>query len=229
MRSTGKRNLSDWAGSVSCLAIVALTAYRSRTLAVVPLLVPDTLRAIAFLIRGQKFAILPGLWPRIASYVGSYTAVVLFDSMSYLRPQWTAPNSGPIAAVGILFLLLSTVPTAWAIWHLRHSFSIEPQARTLVTDGPYGVSRHPIYVLYFLQTFGILLSHRTIAVALVVLFSTTFQAIRMFYEERVLSRAFSEYADYRKQVDIFGWRALRRSIKSLMPSAGVPLSHVTRN
>jgi len=217
MRSTRKRDPSDWAGCLSCLAFVVFTIYRTPHVAfvVVPLLVPDLMRAVAFLIRGQKSATLPGFWPKIASYLGSYTGVVLFDLVSYFRPPWFTVSTGPIATLGLLVLFPTTLLTAWAVWHLRYSFSIEPQARALVTSGPYGISRHPIYVLYFLQLLGVWLRHQTIAVALITLTAVAFQAVRMFYEERVLSRAFPEYADYRKQVDIFGFRALRRAMKSL--------------
>ena len=232
MHLINKREASDWAGCLFCLAFVGFTVYRlpRATLAVVPLLVPDLMRALAFLVRGEKSAALPGLAPRIASYLGSYTAVILFDSFSYFRPHWTTASTGPIATIGVLLMFPTTLLTAWAVWHLRHSFSIEPQARALVTSGPYGIWRHPIYILYFVQTLGIWLAHRTVAVAIVVLISTAFQATRMFYEERVLSRAFPEYADYRNQVDIFGFRALLRAIKSFAPDGQrLPASHATPN
>ena len=30
----------------------------------------------------------------------------------------------------------------WPLWYLRHSFSLEPEARTLVVAGPYRLARH---------------------------------------------------------------------------------------
>jgi protein-S-isoprenylcysteine O-methyltransferase Ste14 len=195
---------------------------------VVPLVIPDLLRAAAFLIRGQKFASLPGMLPKLASYAGGFAAFVLFNLFSYFRPQWTMHNDGAIATLGLLMLLLGIVLTSWAVWQLRHSFSIEPQARALVSSGPYGISRHPIYVLGFLQILGIWLSHRTVAVAVIALVSSALQCLRMYYEEQVLSNAFPEYDDYRKQVDIFGLRALRRIMKELFPSGNALPVHTTR-
>jgi protein-S-isoprenylcysteine O-methyltransferase Ste14 len=122
-------------------------------------------------------------------------------------------------------LIFSAVLVApWAVWQLRHSFSIEPQARTLVTSGPYGISRHPIYVLHIAQTIGLWMSHRTLAVAAIVLISGALQGLRMHYEERVLSKAFPEYAEYRKQVDIFGLRAMPRIIRALLAPGDSPVA-----
>ena len=231
MYSIRKRDASDWAGCLICLAFVAFTAYRvpRASLGLIPLLLPDLLRALAFLIRGQKTATLPGLVPKIASYLGSYTAVASFDLCSYFRPQWVTSNAGPLATLGLLLILLTTVLMAWAVWALRYSFSIEPQARGLVTAGPYSVSRHPIYVLNFLQMFGVWLRHRTVAVAAIMLAAAAFQGVRMHYEERVLGKAFAEYADYRKRVDIFGLRAALRILKDLAaPARASAMVHTTR-
>jgi len=232
MQSIRKRDASDWAGCLICLAFVAFTAYRvpRASLGLIPLLLPDFLRAVAFLIRGEKRATLPGLAPKIASYLGGYTAVALFDLCSYYRPQWITSTSGPLATLGLLLTLFAALLMAWAVWELRHSFSIEPQARALVTAGPYSVSRHPIYVLNFLQMFGLWLAHRTAVVAAIMLIAAAMQGLRMHYEERVLGRAFPEYADYRKQVDIFGWRAALRILKELAaPTRESAVVHTTRS
>ena len=230
MRSAYKREASDWAGCLSSIALVALSVYQMprASVVVVPLVIPDLLRAGAFLIRGQKFASLPGMLPKFASYAGGFAAFILFNLFSYFRPQWTMHNDGPIATLGRLMLLAGIALTSWAVWQLRHSFSIEPQARALVTSGPYGISRHPIYVLHIVQTLGLWLCHRTFAVAAIVLISGAFQGLRMYYEERILSRTFPEYADYRKHVDIFGLRALHTMMKELAPAGNSAPIQTTR-
>src|SRR5438046_3196853 len=196
MRSAYKRNESDWAGCLTCIALVTVSVYQMprASVVVVPLVIPDLLRAYAFLIRGQKFASLPGMLPKLASYAGGFAAFVLFNLFSYFRPQWTMHNDGAIATLGLLMLLLGIVLTSWAVWQLRHSFSIEPQARALVSSGPYGISRHPIYVLHIVQTLRVCLCHRTFAVAAIVLISGSFQGLRMYCADPFLRGRLPGYA-----------------------------------
>src|SRR5919201_6816278 len=171
MRSPHKREASDWAGCLVCLGLVALSIYRMprASVVVVLLVLPDLLRAAAFLIRGQKFASLPGLWPKFASYAGSFSALTLIVLFSHFRPEWTARSGGPVGTLGLLLIFAASLIEPWAVWHLRYSFSVEPQARALVTRGPYGISRHPIYVLGFLQMLGFWIGHRTAVVAVIML------------------------------------------------------------
>src|SRR5437868_6839092 len=45
--------------------------------------------------------------------------------------------------------LVATAGLAYSVWaraFLRRSFAIIPQARRLVTGGPYRLSRHPVYL-----------------------------------------------------------------------------------
>ena len=67
----------------------------------------------------------------------------------------------------------------------------------LVTSGPYGLVRHPLYLGEIVATFGVALQFLLPwSMALVVL-QIAFQLQRMKNEERVLSKAFPEYRDYK--------------------------------
>lgn len=80
--------------------------------------------------------------------------------------------------------------------HLGRSISIMAEARKLVTNGPYSVIRHPLYLAEEVATIGIFLQFLSWQSALVLMVHFVFQIRRMFNEERVLAGAFPEYRDY---------------------------------
>src|SRR3977135_4734080 len=54
--------------------------------------------------------------------------------------------------------ILATAGLAYSVWglaYLRRSFSIIPEARRLVMGGPYGLSRHPVYLGEIVTAIGI--------------------------------------------------------------------------
>src|SRR5438309_7699588 len=80
--------------------------------------------------------------------------------------------SGTFAAISASFLpggtrreglvlvadLLATAGLAYSVWrlaYLRRSFSVIPEARRLVTGGPYRLSRHPVYLREIATAIGI--------------------------------------------------------------------------
>jgi protein-S-isoprenylcysteine O-methyltransferase Ste14 len=126
--------------------------------------------------------------------------------------------TGTFSAIGASFLpggelheslllpadILATAGLAYAVWglaYLRRSFSIIPEARRLVTGGPYALSRHPVYLGEIVAAIGINLATFGLPSALAVLYFVICEVLRMRWEEDVLSRAFpSEYPDYAARV-----------------------------
>jgi protein-S-isoprenylcysteine O-methyltransferase Ste14 len=100
--------------------------------------------------------------------------------------------------------LLATAGLAYSVWglaYLRRSFSIVPEARRLVTGGPYGLSRHPVYVGEIATAIGVNLATAGWAGALAVVYFIGAELLRMRWEERVLSRAFpADYPAYAARV-----------------------------
>jgi protein-S-isoprenylcysteine O-methyltransferase Ste14 len=108
------------------------------------------------------------------------------------------PVTQPDAAgLAMGFTLAGTILAFWSAWHLGTSFSLLPQARRLVTTGPYHYVRHPIYLGGLLITIGeVWWRFSPLVVALNLIFVAA-QLVRLRYEEQVLARAFPDYAAYR--------------------------------
>ena len=126
--------------------------------------------------------------------------------------------TGTFSAIGASFLpggsrheslvlpadILATVGLVYAVWglaYLRRSFSIIPEARHLVTGGPYAFSRHPVYLGEIITAIGINLATFGLFSALAVLYFIVCEVLRMRWEEGVLSRAFpNDYPPYAARV-----------------------------
>jgi protein-S-isoprenylcysteine O-methyltransferase Ste14 len=100
--------------------------------------------------------------------------------------------------------LLATFGLAYSVWglaYLRRSFSIIPEARRLVTGGPYSLSRHPVYLGEIVAAIGINLATAGWPGALAVVYFISCELLRIRWEEGVLARAFpNDYPAYARRV-----------------------------
>jgi protein-S-isoprenylcysteine O-methyltransferase Ste14 len=79
---------------------------------------------------------------------------------------------------------------------LGRCFGLLPEARGLVTRGPYRLVRHPVYLGEFVAVGGLLIASSTLRnLGLVVAFAAA-QSVRMRLEERALADEFPEYVSY---------------------------------
>ena len=126
--------------------------------------------------------------------------------------------TGTFSAIGASFLpggarrealflpgdILATAGLAYSVWglaYLRRSFSIIPEARRLVTGGPYSLSRHPVYLGEVATAVGT--NHATAGwlSALAVGYFVMCELLRLRWEEEVLTRAFpDDYPPYAARV-----------------------------
>lgn len=110
-----------------------------------------------------------------------------------------APSEAASPVVLIVGELIAVLGCAWmlvAALALGRCFGVLPEARGLVTHGPYGLVRHPLYLGEFGAIGGLLIaspSPRNVAAGAVFVIA---QFTRMRFEERALTREFPEYADY---------------------------------
>ncbi|MGH9649503.1 MAG: methyltransferase family protein, partial [Terriglobales bacterium] len=180
---------------------------RELILLLAPTLLHELAVAASFLIRRPLRMQLQGLGPALAGYGGALILLVFFPVARAWFPSWiTRTESPPMVAAGLALWVFGAVIGLGSIWFLRHSFSLVPQARALVTHGPYRFARHPIYGAYIPQNLGIWLLYPTLPLALAILAWVGLQLLRIHYEEKVLTAAFPEYAGYRKNVGAFGPR-----------------------
>jgi len=152
-----------------------------------------------FVVQIALFALRPaarlksqGLVPRVAAIFTVAASLLYFY----------APVARPDDFVQVLAAIFGICGLSLAIYSLRwlgRSFSILPEARTLVTGGPYRIVRHPLYVAEALSTLGITLQLRQPLGILIAAAIFLGQFARMGFEEEVLERSFPEYAQYRKR------------------------------
>jgi protein-S-isoprenylcysteine O-methyltransferase Ste14 len=201
------RHWSDWAGTLAFTAIAVGLWRRAPEFGVLilPGLIQELLVAISFLVRGRAQAAAPGWASRLVAYTNSFLVMVFILVAARFQPDWLAPTPvSSLRTAGAVLWLAGAVLCLWPLWYLRRSFSLEPEARMLVTSGPYRLARHPIYTVYLLINTGILLRHLTLPFAIVLALWVALLLVRVRYEEGVLASAFPEYPEYRRRVRAFG-------------------------
>jgi protein-S-isoprenylcysteine O-methyltransferase Ste14 len=208
-KASARHDWSDWAGLAAFSALAFLLWRRSIEfgLALLPVFCYELLAAISFILRRPLQRGASGVAPRMIAYAHSFLPMVFLEGASRWRPEWLQRVDDPVInLVGIGFWLAGALLAFWPMWHLRKAFSIEPEARLLVTSGPYRFARHPIYTVYLLINAGLWLRHPTPQFAVVLAVWGALLLLRIRYEEQVLAGVFPEYAAYRQRVGAFGPR-----------------------
>jgi len=210
-------NLSDWAGALFFVTSAAILFTRAKEFSILllPIVAHEVLIAASFLIWRTAPKRQSVRWyARVAAYGASFAFPILVTFTQMWRPHWVVLTTDThIRTVGALLWLYGSLFGLWALWFLRRSFSIEPEARELRTEGPYRLARHPIYASHILQYTGFLLFRLTVPFALIYLFWFGLMFIRVRFEEGVLQAAFPAYEGYREEVGMFGPRLFRRASK----------------
>lgn len=134
-----------------------------------------------------------GIEPRVSAIAGTF----LLFFLVYL-PAGSA--SFGVILLATIMILLGTLLSIYCLHYLGKSFSIMASARSLVSTGPYGIVRHPLYLAEAITVTGIILAHWSPLAVLLGLSQMAFQVRRMFNEEAVLRSAFPEYQDYAARV-----------------------------
>jgi protein-S-isoprenylcysteine O-methyltransferase Ste14 len=151
-------------------------------------------------IEGERATLGPGA----VALLGTF----LLNVVAYLPVEDTTSTESLLASSVVV--IVGTVFTIWSLATLGRCFGLFPEARGLVTRGPYRLVRHPVYLGELISAFGILIAKpQPLIVALFCLF-VVLQYWRTVFEERALCDAFPvEYPAYRAGVPrlVPGWRA----------------------
>jgi protein-S-isoprenylcysteine O-methyltransferase Ste14 len=147
-----------------------------------------TLLAFLILTRAPAKAQAKGVWPRIAAFAGTYLpwTITFFGNTEQALPNLAS-------TVLVLSGLIMTLVT---IRHLGKSFSLVPQARSVVQTGPYRWIKHPLYLAEEIAIIGAALKFLSPMTVLILIVHFGLQVCRILYEEDILRRTCPEYASY---------------------------------
>jgi protein-S-isoprenylcysteine O-methyltransferase Ste14 len=140
-------------------------------------------------LRHTPRATVSGLVPRFAAIAGTYLSfgIVLLPPAELTAPLYLAATF--LILGGTLFALYSAL-------RLGRSLSMLPEARRLVTRGPYAVIRHPLYLGEAIALIGLTLQFLSPWALVILGLQCACQVVRMASEEQVLSSIFPEYRSY---------------------------------
>lgn len=144
-------------------------------------------------IRHDPLSSAPGVLPRLTAIAGTFAMMSLIAMPSQ-------EISRPVQVISTVLVIMGTVLSILCLRRLGRSFSIMATARELVTTGPYGIIRHPLYGAELITIVGVVLAHGTVPAVLVGGVWLGLQYLRARYEEQVLRQAFPAYDDYARRV-----------------------------
>src|SRR5579864_8020454 len=145
----------------------------------------------------------------------AYVVFVAFSGTFAAIAASFLPGGGrrdALLAVGDVLATLGLAYSVWGLAYLRRSFSIIPEARRLVTGGPYGLSRHPVYLGEITTAIGVNIATAGWLSALAVAYFIACELLRIRWEERVLEHAFpNDYPGYASRVPRYLPNPFRRA------------------
>ncbi|HUW19661.1 MAG TPA: isoprenylcysteine carboxylmethyltransferase family protein [Sedimentisphaerales bacterium] len=101
---------------------------------------------------------------------------------------------------GLFLLSLCSLGRLWALLYISGN-----KRRELITDGPYSMVRHPLYVFSLIGALGIgLASENLLVLALIIAFYIFYYPFTILAEERKLTNKFGQaYLEYMKSTPRF--------------------------
>ncbi len=147
-------------------------------------------------VRDKPVRRLAGVMPRLCALIGTFLGVGMLQLPVAHLDLGMQIVSAVLVGVGSLASVL-------VLWRLGKSFSIMPEARRLVTSGPYAYARHPLYGVEMITILGTALQFVQPWSGIMGVAVLAMLVVRTMFEERVLSDAYPEYASYRARTARF--------------------------
>lgn len=153
--------------------------------------------------RDVAIALIGGFWPMLPFVLGA-VLMVLNPSWAYQFQValWPSVVSLESIVLGATLIIIGNALDVSSYWYLFRSFSIVPEARELITKGPYRFVRHPVYLGQLIAQAGVWLvfarlSPMTLGFYLVFI---GIQFYRARLEDHVLENAFEDsYRDWKSR------------------------------
>jgi len=126
--------------------------------------------------------------------VGSFILYGIF-----LIPGQSRSTDISVLAASDMLLACGMIWALYSLTYLRNRFSIVPEARGLVTTGPYHFVRHPIYLGEIIAGFGLVLPTVLSLHLLVFCIFLGAQVARTYFEERMMRTVYPTYEAYARR------------------------------
>jgi protein-S-isoprenylcysteine O-methyltransferase Ste14 len=101
---------------------------------------------------------------------------------------------------GLFLLTVCSIGRLWALLYISGKKTHE-----VVTDGPYSIVRHPLYLFSFIGAIGIgLVSENILVLGTIVIFYLSYYPLTILSEEKHLTKKYGQvYIDYAKRTPRF--------------------------
>jgi protein-S-isoprenylcysteine O-methyltransferase Ste14 len=129
-----------------------------------------------------------------------------------------------LESLGLFLLTVCSAGRLWALLYISGRKKLE-----LITEGPYSMVRHPLYVFSLIGAIGIgLASENILILALMIIFYLLYYPMTIFVEEQKLADKFGQaYFDYIKSTPRFLPKlSLYKSPPQIEVNAGIFLKNI---
>ncbi len=135
----------------------------------------------------------------IVSMYASFILLAFRPLASWMQVSVAVNSAAAALILSNLLLIAGLLVSASALAYLRFNFSILPEARIVVSGGPYRLVRHPIYLGEVISGLGLLVVLPSPWLVAVLVSFVAAQLYRTRIEEATLTRAIPGYADYARR------------------------------
>jgi protein-S-isoprenylcysteine O-methyltransferase Ste14 len=134
---------------------------------------------------------------RVAAFSG--TCMQLFIGAFVPHYRLLFSPSDALIFVASLLSIAAFALACLGLGYLRRNLSIIPEARTVVTGGPYRIVRHPLYLAEIGAALSLVLAAPYLVPVIALFAFIVLQCTRARFEERLLLETLPEYAGYQKR------------------------------